>query len=373
MARLLPEDREDLVNLAVKLSFWIGGITLVAIKGLALFLSGSKLVKASMFESLGDIISSSILALTQVRSRDVHDLHLYPTGKRRFTPLGILCFAAFAVSSMTGLIIQNLQEVFQSDDDSQDSSAVLRRLFEEQPRLRKGLQAEQLEALILQYGRDEDVIADDSTFKLMVSLIGVCIFIKGMLLVFCRHAARQADSEIAKTLSMDHRNDVLGNSVVMGVFLATDTLRRRGQVSPWLDKVDPVSSVLLASWIFYCWLTTGLEQLTVLSNYRAEDEHMEALIAFTKKILEPGPFAMSEVEAYHIGDGYAARVTVHPKVGVEHTPSEVAAALDALEHALLTSDLEVHEVHAKLRPVQASGSKSSSDMSWAAQYHKPAT
>lgn len=184
----------------------------------------------------------------------------------------------------------------------------------------------------------------------------------------------QADSEIAKTLSMDHRNDVLGNSVVAVVFLATDALRRRGHDSPWVDKVDPLSSMLLASWIFYCWLTTALEQLTVLSNYRAEDEHMEALIAFTKKILEPGPFAMSEVEAYHIGDGYAARVTVHPKVGVAHVPSEVAAALDALEHALLTSDLEVHEVHAKLRPVQeASGSKSPSDMSWAAQYHKPAT
>ena len=80
--------------------------------GVAYFMSGSELIKASVFESLGDVMSSAILAVTQMRVRDQSDMHLYPTGKKRFTPLGILFFSAFAVSTMISLIIENIEKLF---------------------------------------------------------------------------------------------------------------------------------------------------------------------------------------------------------------------------------------------------------------------
>ena len=81
-------------------------------RGVAYFMSGSELIKASVFESLGDVMSSAILAVTQMRVRDTTDMHLYPTGKKRFTPLGILFFSAFAVSTMISLIIENIEKLF---------------------------------------------------------------------------------------------------------------------------------------------------------------------------------------------------------------------------------------------------------------------
>lgn len=363
---MLPAKRQALEGSAVKASFWIGGIALVALKGLAFMLSRSNLVRASMFESLGDVLSSFIMAVTQWKVADERDRHLYPVGKRRLTPLGILFFSAFAVSTMSSMAIDSMQVLASEPEHAGDSASVaLRRLFEEKPTLRNGLGQDQVDNIIAQYGADD---ADESSsLHTPVLLLATCIAIKGVLLVWCSYVAVQTGSDISKTLAQDHRNDVISNFMVVLIMVLLDLLRSRGCDWSWLDKIDPASSLLLALWIIYGWLKTALEQITVLSNRRADTETVEVVTAAARKHLEDGPLQLTFADLYHIGEGYEARLQVCVRPGKNLSADQIAAALDMLEAAVRGADHEVYEVHAKLRHSEQNGA----DFSWAAQYSGP--
>ncbi|CAJ1408013.1 unnamed protein product [Effrenium voratum] len=362
MTRQSAEARARLASMAVSLSFWLGGVSLVILKCLAYFISGSELIKASVFESLGDVMSSAILAVTQMKVRDERDMHLYPTGKKRFTPLGILFFSAFAVSTMISLVIENVEKLFGLSDE-EERRLLLRRVFDEQPRLRGGLRPAQLEQLIESYGEEE---ASDMTHALVV-LLFACIVIKSGLLIFCLYAAKHGESEIARTVSMDHRNDILGNSLVLFIVAGSAWCQRTGSGGEWLEKVDPASSMLLALYVLISWLQTASEQLRVLSDRRTEEEHEQAIVAFAEDHLKDSHFQLVQANTYHIGEGFAAKLDLQPKDGTQESPSEVARALDVLENAMLEANLEVREVHARLRPTQA---KKHGDMAWVAEYQR---
>lgn len=334
---------------------------MVAIKCLAYFISGSELIKASIFESLGDVMSSAILAVTQMKVRDDRDMHLYPRGKGRFTPLGILFFSAFAVSTMIGLIIENLEKLFGSSDE-EERRDLLRKLFEEQPRLRWGMRDEQLEKLISSYGEEESGGMENA----LVCLLVACIVIKSGLLAFCLYAARRGESEIARTVAMDHRNDILGNSLVLIIVAGTVWCQSSGRGGSWLEKVDPSSSLLLALYVLTCWLQTAAEQLRVLSDRRAEEEHAQAVVDFATGRVANSGLHLVEAQTYHVGEGYAAKLELEPDRASAQTSVQVAQLLDTLEKDMLTSDLQVMEVHARLRPRQ--GSETKEDMNWAGQY-----
>ena len=106
---------ERLERSAVMLSFWVGGLGLVLMKYVAYSLSQSTLVRASMFESVGDVLSSTIMAVTRSKVADSRDSHNYPTGKRRLTPLGILFFAAFATSTFANLAMESVQKLVMAE------------------------------------------------------------------------------------------------------------------------------------------------------------------------------------------------------------------------------------------------------------------
>jgi len=330
----------------------------VAIKCLAYFISGSELIKASIFESLGDVMSSAILAVTQMKVRDDRDMHLYPRGKGRFTPLGILFFSAFAVSTMIGLVIENLEKLFGSTDE-EERRDLLRKLFEEQPRLRFGMRDEAVEKLISSYGEEESGGMEGA----LVALLVACIIIKGGLLVFCLYAARRGESEIARTVAMDHRNDILGNTLVLVIVGGTVWCHNRGKGGEWLEKVDPSSSLLLALYVLTCWLQTAADQLRMLSDRRAEEEHAQAVVDFASGRIANSGLHLVEASTYHVGEGYAAKLELMPD-GTAQTPSQVAQILDTLEKDMLGSHLQVMEVHARLRPKEGA----TGDMAWTAQY-----
>merc|ERR1719210_1651187 len=91
-----------------------------------------------MFESVGDVLSGVILWVTQARVADASNRHAYPVGKRRITPLGVLFFAAFALSAMTGLALESVQGMFTTEEAPEITpESALRRLFTEKPRLRR--------------------------------------------------------------------------------------------------------------------------------------------------------------------------------------------------------------------------------------------
>merc|ERR1719330_2170379 len=127
------KQREGLQKSAVQVSFWIGACGLVGLKGVAYMISGSTLVRAAMFESIGDALSSMIMWVTQARVADSSNRDDYPVGKRRISPLGVLVFAAFAMSAMTALALESLQAVFAPPEEAEEpkvtAEAALQRLF----------------------------------------------------------------------------------------------------------------------------------------------------------------------------------------------------------------------------------------------------
>lgn len=357
--------RESLQRSAVGVSFWIGACALVAMKGVAFSISGSSMVRASLFESVGDMVSSLIMWVTQARVADPTNRHAYPVGKRRLTPLGILFFAAFALSAMTGLVLESLQAIMASPEQPEQSDitaeAALRKLFDDKPRLRFLLHPRRgrLEEVIAEYsglgalaaeGELEDSDESQGTQRTLY-LLGACIVTKLFCFVWCSRVARRANSEIARTLATDHINDAISQIAVVAVILFMAWTEARGYQSAWLEKLDPAASFLLSLWIAYNWLGTALEQITLLSNHRVDTEVEDTIVSTARRQLEAGLLELCEVNAYHAGEGCAAELQVQIRAGERHSEAaaELTKAMEAVEQAILEADCEVSEVHTRLR------------------------
>jgi len=285
---------------------------------------------------------------------------------------------------MVSLAIQSIQELTAPAEAVEDFSGgtVLRRLFNEKPRLRRGMRPHQIEALISEYGGDQESSMDDVADKRMIALIFLlCIFAKGICLTWCMRVAKSSGSEIAKTLALDSRNDIISNSACLCIMVLASTLEAHGQGGSYIAKIDPAASLLLSIWIVYGWLCTALEQVTLLSNRRADTTVVEAVSATARKSLDGGPLELCGADVYHSGEGYEASLDVCPRAQrpSQVEPDALATALEALDAAVRAEEgSQIHEVHARLRPSSSrdnsavggagGGIKASDDLSWASGY-----
>jgi len=353
---------------AASISLWLGGVGLAALKGVAYYLSGSSLVRAGMFESLGDVASSGIMTITARKINDDTDRHLYPTGKQRFVPIGILFFCAFMTSTMVGLAIDSVSALTHSEVEA--DAGLLRRVFDEQPGVRAGLSDEKVEAIISTY--QDGAAGEDSNQFLTVVLITICTVTKGACYLWCLYVQREANSEIAKTLGADHGFDTIANAGVIVVMGVVSMLEARGCNPAWVSKIDPAASLLLSLWILWCWLDNALTQVRLLSNRRLEDQEQTDQVAKAAlQHLEGSLLRLRSVDVYHCGESFEARLEVYPQrsagaqeLGIEH----LSTALLELEAAVCAAGVGVHEAHAKLRRTTA---KQAKNASWVAGYSTP--
>lgn len=356
---------------SVQLSFYGGGLGLLALKALAFFISGSSLVRASMFESLGDVISSVIMMATQRRVADTSDSDLYPTGKHRLAGLGILFFCAFMVATMGNNGIDAMSELFAPEEEEGPTSGeLIRQLFEDRPKLRRALpRGETVEDLVARYEISEDGADSQQGIVLFLLFLGLCT--KAVCWVVCGSAAR-AGSDIARTLLLDHRNDIISNAAVITITALLTVVRRQGYHGRWLNKVDPLSSLLLSIWILWGWVDQALEQVQMLSNRRAEQEQREAVTAAARGHLQGGQLGLVGADVYHCGDGFAATLEVaSTSDSAQHAGLEdVSVALENLERAVKAADCGVREVHAKLKS-KAGASSTPAGSSWVNHYQTP--
>ncbi|CAK0830691.1 unnamed protein product, partial [Prorocentrum cordatum] len=199
-------------GLAVGLSLWVGGAGLAACKLAAYVATGSPLVRASMFDSLGDVFSSVIMQITQRKIADTRDARRYPLGKHRFESLGVLFFCAFMTATMTNMIIDSLQTLLSPPEDAGPGAGdALRRLLEENPRLRWGYlpwSRPSVDALVAQYGGGEE---EESEQSLATVLMVACVLVKLLCFAYCKAVAQRTQSGVVAALADDHRNDAVSN------------------------------------------------------------------------------------------------------------------------------------------------------------------
>jgi divalent metal cation (Fe/Co/Zn/Cd) transporter len=303
------------------------------------------------------------MTFTQYRAADDTDRDLYPAGKQRLTPLGILFFCAFMSSTMVSMIIESLSALTQSTAEGPEE--LLSRAYAEQA-LSDDF-APQVEKVIA------ELSGGSSHQGLVVLLLASCVLVKGACYIWCLMVTRVARSEISKTLGIDHWNDIISNFATILVVGVVQSLEAGGYESPWLSKIEPIATLLMSLWILWCWVDNAMEQVRLLSNRRVEDHEEVAKIrdAAQQHLNTTGlPLLLGKVDVYHCGESFEARLEVMPKnsAGSSLTAETLATVLHELEIAVCDGDVGVHKVHAKIKQ-QRSGDVG--DASWVAGYTAP--
>jgi len=185
--------REKREEFALQISFW-ANVLLLGIKTYAAVVSGSLSIMTSALDSFLDLVSGLILYLTE-RNMKKSNKYMYPAGKSRMQPLGIIVFSCIMGTLGFQIMIEGVRQLVGETHTHhlEDLWAVL---------------------------------------GIMVSVIVV----KFCLYLFCRNSQNEA----VLTYAQDHRNDVMTNSVGLAAAIAGDKLYF------W---IDPLGAILLASYI----------------------------------------------------------------------------------------------------------------------------
>eukprot|EP00448_Togula_jolla_P012621 CAMPEP_0170616754 /NCGR_PEP_ID=MMETSP0224-20130122/26036_1 /TAXON_ID=285029 /ORGANISM="Togula jolla, Strain CCCM 725" /LENGTH=332 /DNA_ID=CAMNT_0010942567 /DNA_START=165 /DNA_END=1163 /DNA_ORIENTATION=+ len=326
--------------------------------------TGSVLVRAAMFESLGDVVSSAIMSITQSKVSDTRDMHQYPAGKQRLVPLGVLFFCAFMCSAMSSMAIDALSALASNDGASEDSEggAALRRLFEEKPEFQKVV-GDKADQIIAEYGGGDGSSFVDST---SVCLLMACVAVKISLFLFCKYVMSVKKSEIVNALATDHFNDTLSNSLVIGVMIFLAHADKTGNKSPWLLKVDPGCSLLLSLWILYGWIDNSLAQLKALSDRRAEDANVKTIAEAVVKVLKGSHLELKGADVHYAGEGLRVRLDLRP-FGGSKASKEIAELLQAVDAAVRESHEDIVEVDHQIR-VESAPAASPDSFAWVSEY-----
>ena len=181
------------------------------IKIIAAILSGSLSVLASAVDSFLDIFSGAIMSLTEYLARK-SKLEDYPAGTSRFEPVGIVIFSACMFTATFQLLLSSV------------------------------------ETLITQ-------VHDLDVTYVVVAILATTIALKFVLWMYCRLIK---GSEIAQTLAMDHRNDVISN-----IFGAATALIG----NYWKWWVDPIGAILISSFLMSVWARNGYGLLFSLNVF----------------------------------------------------------------------------------------------------------
>eukprot|EP01118_Nematostelium_gracile_P000532 TRINITY_DN1059_c0_g1_i1.p1 TRINITY_DN1059_c0_g1~~TRINITY_DN1059_c0_g1_i1.p1 ORF type:complete len:415 (+),score=98.47 TRINITY_DN1059_c0_g1_i1:84-1328(+) len=228
-------------------------IALFVLKLIAAISSGSIAVFASALDSCLDLLSGSIIFVTNHLIKRKNP-YLYPAGKDRLEPLGIIVFSA----CMFTMTIQLLTTA-----------------------------AEKIATKSL----------DLKLTPFTIAIIGLTVVSKFLLYLYCRSVK---GSISVATLAQDHRNDILSNGVgalasLLGFYVA------------WW--IDPVGGILIGLFIMRNWFLTGYEQVKNMTGISANNLLLQQITYFCwrhdvriKKI--------DTVRAFHFGLGFIVEVDI---------------------------------------------------------------
>ncbi|KAI0217953.1 Metal tolerance protein 10 [Lamellibrachia satsuma] len=237
------------------LTFFTNLILLVA-KLVAAILSGSLSVVSSLIDSAVDLISGALMYWS-ARAVKYRDIYQYPQGRTRLEPLAIVILSVI----MALASVQMIREATQK---------------------------------IIQYTKSDIV---DLTFGIVPICICIgTIVLKLILFLLCR----RHDSPSLQALALDHRNDILSNSVA----LACGLLGYR----VW-SFADPIGAIVISMYIIGSWAVAGWAQIKMLTGYTARPEFLTKItwvcLNHHAKIL-----MIDTVRAFHFGCNFIVEVDI---------------------------------------------------------------
>lgn len=228
--------------------------------------SQSMVVLASLVDSTVDLLAQGILLLTNrlaTLSRDPSEVILYPAGRSRAEPVGVIACALLMAMASAQVI--------------RDSSVVL---------------AEWWSTGAVRY------VDLDITDQLV---LGMTTLLKFVLYLWCVRQAKALNNVTVEAVAQDHMNDVLSNTAALAAAVAT-------QLTAALWFADPGGAVLISIYIIYSWARTGMEQLDLVIGRSADPDFLE-LVREMAETHDPGA-TLDQIRAYHFGPRFLVEVEI---------------------------------------------------------------
>lgn len=285
------EEEGALAYLAARGSL-ILNICLLGLKIYAAYATGSLTVIASVMDSALDLFSGIVIVIVGWLTVN-SESSSFPTGKHRFESIGTLIFSCAMCVAATKLIEESATKMA-------DISSV---------EVKLGV--------------------------VVFAVLGFVIVSKFIAFILCRRCSE--NSSMVQALAMDHRNDVISNSVgVAAIFGAA-------YHSPWWDPVVALATTLF---IMYTWGSNAFEQAIALSGKAADTEYLNCITLLARNH-DPRIIGVDTVRAVTSGQGYIVEVDLVLPAGM---PLQEAHDIGERFQIFLesTRDLEVSRAYVHL-------------------------
>ncbi|KAG0558723.1 hypothetical protein KC19_10G048800 [Ceratodon purpureus] len=233
----------------------IANLFIFAAKVYACVKSGSLAIIASTLDSLLDLLSGFILWFTAISMRKQNP-YLYPIGKKRMQPLGILVFASVMATLGLQIILESVRTLI---------------------------------------AKEHSIALAESRDWVIGIMVGTTV-LKFMLMVYCRSFS----DEIVRAYAQDHLFDVVTNMIgLIAAVLAS--------IFSWW--IDPAGAIVLALYTMRTWSLTVLENVNALVSRTASPDFLRKLTYLCwnhhQDIRQ-----IDTVRAYTFGSHYFAEVDI---------------------------------------------------------------
>ncbi|KAG7193351.1 uncharacterized protein KQ657_000768 [Scheffersomyces spartinae] len=251
-------DAKD-VYVAIMVNFLINFLLLIG-KVIVTMLTNSISVVASLVDSILDFLSTFIIFIANRLSsnRSWKTQHLYPVGRTRLEPLGILIFSVIIIISFFQVAQESAKRLFFSSPADREAAKI-------------GLSS--------------------------VAIMLVTIAAKVGCWIWCA----SSPSSSVQALAQDAWTDIVFNSVS----LAVPTLGYYMNVW-WLD---PAGALFLSGYIIYSWCATAFGHIDNLTGAVADTEDYKAILYLAYRFANPIK-SITALQVYHVGDNLNVEIDI---------------------------------------------------------------
>ncbi|GAA5878521.1 hypothetical protein JCM3774_000096 [Rhodotorula dairenensis] len=299
------EEARATIRWAINLNTVVN-ILLLGAKIAIVLVSRSMSLIASTVDSAMDFLSTLIVLGTSryIEHRDWKSNYIYPTGKRRMEPLGVLVFSVFMISSFLQVLIESINRML-----------------------------------------DPSVEPPHLPYVVLAVMIATIVIKSGVWL-----SCRAIKSASVEALQQDAENDIVFNFFSILFPYAGQLLASR--------YLDPLGGALLSLYIIVEWVSTLLDNVRKLTGRRAPP-HEHQRIAYLLTRFSPLVTAIQHLSLYHAGEGLVCEVDIvlppDTSLPIAHNLGEACQyaieQLSGIERAFVHVDVAVNPLSGHLQSV----------------------
>lgn len=241
------------LNMAANVLLLLGKVSVV-------LMTDSLSIVASLVDSILDLFSTVIIFISAnvADRRDWKTKLLYPVGRNRLEPIGVLVFSIIMILSFIKIAQEALESLFKSPEDSKKIIAI---------------------------GAPS-----------LIVMIGT-VAVKGVLWQLCKHVK----SSSVQALSQDALTDCVFNFFSILFPVLSNAFRE--------NRLDPLGALFLAIYVVWSWAETAMEHINNLTGAACTPDERRQLLYMCIRFSERIKY-ITALNVYHAGDRLMCEVDI---------------------------------------------------------------